>query len=123
MGLALGFVRDLGGNVMSGYEPNQPMSYQGGPGMRSYVEQSQATTVLVLGILGLVVCNILAPVAWVMGNKELEAIDAGRRSPENRQQAKIGQILGIIGTVLIIVSVLVIIAMFGLVAGTSVARS
>ena len=66
-----------------------------------YPEASQATTILVLGILGLIICGILAPVAWIMGKNELEAIDSGRRPPENRGTANAGRILGIIGTVLI----------------------
>ena len=66
-----------------------------------YPEQSQATTILILGILGLIVCGILAPFAWVMGKKELAAIDSGLRSPENRSTANAGKILGIIGTVLL----------------------
>lgn len=73
-----------------------------------YPEPSQATTVLVLGILGLVLCGILAPFAWVMGNRELEAIDAGRRSPENRGTANAGRILGIIGTVILGAGLLVL---------------
>lgn len=67
----------------------------------AYPETSQATTVLVLGIIGVVLCQILGPFAWVMGNKELEAIDAGRRAPENRGTANAGKILGIIATVLL----------------------
>lgn len=74
----------------------------------SYPEQSQATTILVLGILGIVICGILAPFAWSMGNKELAAIDAGRRPPENRGTANAGKILGIIGTVLLAIGVVVI---------------
>lgn len=67
----------------------------------AYPEQSQATTVLVLGILAVVLCQILGPFAWVMGNNELAGIDAGRRPPENRGTANAGRILGIIGTVLL----------------------
>ncbi|MDP9144998.1 MAG: DUF4190 domain-containing protein [Actinomycetota bacterium] len=66
-----------------------------------YPEASQATTALVLGILGIVVCQVLAPFAWVMGNKEMQAIDAGRRPPENRGSANAAKILGIVGTVLL----------------------
>jgi hypothetical protein len=73
----------------------------------AYPESSQATTVLVLGIIGIVLCQILGPFAWVMGNKELEAIDAGRRPPENRGTANAGKILGIIATVLLAVGVVV----------------
>jgi len=81
----------------------------------SYPEQSQATTVLVLGILGIVICGILAPFAWNMGNKELAAIDAGRRPPENRGTANAGRILGIVGSVLLGIAVIFLIL---LVVGT-----
>jgi TRAP-type C4-dicarboxylate transport system permease small subunit len=72
----------------------------------AYPERSQATTALVLGILGLVCCGILAPVAWYLGHQELEKIAAGRVSPENQGMAKAGQILGIIGTVILGLAVL-----------------
>jgi uncharacterized Tic20 family protein len=75
----------------------------------SYPEASQATTVLVLGIIGIVLCQLLGPVAWVMGNNELAAIDAGRRAPENRGTANAGRILGIISTVLLAIGVLIIV--------------
>lgn len=80
-----------------------------------YPESSQATTVLVLGILGLVVCGVLGPIAWSMGNTELSAIDAGRRPPENRGTANAGRILGIIATVFLIVGVVAILAILALV--------
>lgn len=85
----------------------QPPQFPSDPG--AYPEASQATTVLVLGILGLVICGILGPFAWSMGNKELEAIDAGRRDPTNRGTANAGKILGIISTVLLVVAVVVMI--------------
>lgn len=81
----------------------------------AYPEASQATTVLVLGIIGIVLCQFLGPVAWVMGNNELAAIDAGRRAPENRGTANAGRILGIISTVLLAIGVLLIVL---LIAGT-----
>jgi len=86
-----------------------------------YQEDSQATTVLVLGILSLVVCQILGPIAWVMGNNELAGIDAGRRPPQNRGTAQAGRILGIIATVLMIIGVVFgfIFLVVALVAATS----
>jgi len=86
-----------------------------------YPEDSQATTILVLGILSLVVCQILGPIAWVMGNTELAGIDAGRRPPQNRGTAQAGRILGIISTVLMIIGVvfLFVFLIIGLVASTS----
>jgi hypothetical protein len=86
-----------------------------------YQEDSQATTILVLGILSLVICQILGPIAWVMGNNELAGIDAGRRPPQNRGTAQAGRILGIISTVLMIIGVafLFILLFIGLVASAS----
>jgi hypothetical protein len=80
-----------------------------------YPEKSQATTVLVLGILGLLICSVLGPVAWSMGNTELAAIDAGRRPPENRNTANAGRILGIITTVLLGIGLVIL--LFVLAAG------
>jgi hypothetical protein len=77
-----------------------------------YPEQSQATTALVLGILGIVICQILAPFAWSMGNKEMQAIDAGRRPPENRGTANAARILGIVGTVLLGIAIIGVILFF-----------
>ena len=77
-----------------------------------YPESSESTTALVLGILGIVVCGILGPFAWYIGNREVRAIDEGRRDPTNRGSANAGKILGIVGTVFlglgIIVGILVL---------------
>lgn len=70
-------------------------------------EASQATTILILGILGLVVCGLLGPVAWYMGNQELAAIDAGRRPAEGRSNANIGRILGMVTSGLMILGIVV----------------
>jgi uncharacterized membrane protein YjgN (DUF898 family) len=86
-----------------------------------YPEDSQATTVLVLGILSLVLCQILGPIAWVMGNNELAGIDAGRRPPQNRGTAQAGRILGIISTVLMIIGIVVL--FFLLIIGVFAAAS
>lgn len=70
------------------------------PQSAPYPEKSQATTTLVLGIIGLLCCGPLSVVAWVIGQNELNAIDAGRRDPNQRGTANAGRILGIVGTVL-----------------------
>lgn len=82
----------------------------------SYPESSNATTVLVLGIVGLFV-NLVAPVAWWLGNDEIKAIDAGKRAPENRSVANAGRVLGIIGTVFLVIGffVLLVFVIVGLI--------
>jgi len=75
--------------------------------MMARPEHPQATTVLILGILGLVVAGVLGPVAWFMGNKAIKECEAGTYTRTGPLTA--GRILGIIGTILLIVSVVVII--------------
>ena len=73
---------------------------------------SQAITALVLGILGVLACQLLGPFAWYLGNQELRAIREGRSSRAGEPLAMAGKVMGIIATVLIIV-VLVVIFFFG----------
>ncbi len=87
------------------------------PSDHGYPEESQATTALVLGILG-VMTTILAPIAWFIANREIEAIHSGRRSPEGLQLASTARILGIVGTVLLGVGILVLILLWGLIGMT-----
>lgn len=78
------------------------MSYTGETGgAAAYPQKSQATTALVLGILGLVCCGVLAPFAWYIGQQELKNIAAGRVPADNEGMARAGQILGIIGSVIL----------------------
>jgi hypothetical protein len=65
---------------------------------------SQAITALVLGIVGFVCCQLAAPVAWYLGNQELRSIREGRSSPAGQGMATAGKILGIIGTVLFVLT-------------------
>ena len=77
--------------------------------MAMYPEPSQAVLGLVLGIIGLVAFPLIAPFAWVVSNREIEGIDAGRRPPANRGMAVAGKVTGIIGTVLLALGVLILI--------------
>ena len=65
----------------------------------------RGNTILVLCILGLIVCGPLGIAAWVMGKGDLAKIDAGLMDPTGRGTTQAGMVLGIIGTVLIIVQV------------------
>ncbi len=62
---------------------------------------SRATTALVLGIIGIVCCQLCGPFAWWMGKQELDAVRAGSSPVSNEGMAKAGMILGIVGTVLL----------------------
>lgn len=75
---------------------------------------SQAVTALVLGIVGIVCCSLCAPVAWYMGGQELKAIQEGRSSFAGQGMAKAGQILGIVGTILMALTLLWVFFMGGM---------
>jgi hypothetical protein len=67
---------------------------------------SQAITALVLGILGLITCQLLAPIAWYLGRQESRAIREGRAPAAGQTLATLAVALGIAGTVLFVLIVL-----------------
>ncbi|MGW5385411.1 DUF4190 domain-containing protein [Nocardia sp. NPDC003963] len=73
-------------------------------------EHPQATTVLILGIIGMVFCQVVAPFAWVMGRRALNDIDASGGTLGGRSNVMVGYVLGIIGSVLLILGALAAIA-------------
>lgn len=68
-----------------------------------------ATTVFVLGLLGIVLCGIIGIFAWTQGNDYLARCRAAGVEPDGLAVA--GRIMGIIGTVLVLVQ-LALIALF-----------
>lgn len=89
----------------SGYAPQAPGQYA--------PDHPRATTVLVLGILSVVLCQVLGPFAWVMGKKTVEEIDASGGAIGGRGAANAGYVLGIVATVLLGLSLLVLVALIG----------
>lgn len=89
-------------------------------GFASGAEHPQGTLILVLGIVGLVLCQLAGPVAWIMGRNALREMDASGQQFTNRGQVKAGMICGIIATVLTVLVIALYIAMFaGLMASSS----
>ncbi len=89
----------------------------------NFVEQpapteSRAVVALVLGILGIVLCPILAPIAWAIGHGSEQQIDAAAGALSGRGLATAGKITGIIGTVLLILYVVFVIVFFVFVGWT-----
>lgn len=84
----------------------------GGIAGSAYQSPHRGSLVLTLGILALV-CNFcLVPgiMAWAFGHSDLKEIDAGRMDPEGRGMTQAGKILGMIGTILPLVIMLIYIA-------------
>jgi hypothetical protein len=79
----------------------------------AYPEPSQATTALVLGIVGIVCCGPVGIAAWVMANNELQAISSGRRDPVNEGTAKAAKVVGIVATAFIVLPLILLFLVVG----------
>jgi len=68
----------------------------------------RGTLILVLGILSLVCCGLFTGIpAWVMGGNDLKAMKAGGMDPSGETLTKVGWILGIIGTALSAIGIVI----------------
>lgn len=72
--------------------------------------------ILTFGILGLVVCAVFGVVAWVMGNNDVREMDQGYMDPSGRDLTTVGRILGIIGTVIMILQFILVFIYFCFIA-------
>lgn len=77
-----------------GYGQGQPMG-----------DHPKAQTAMILGILGLVCCQLLAIPAYIIGNNAVKEIDASGGQYGGRGMANAGKICGLIGIILLVVSI------------------
>jgi tetratricopeptide (TPR) repeat protein len=103
---------------------HQPQQYSPvGMGMGGYnpaMKPHRATTVLVLGIVGLLLCGICGIFAWIYGNKDLAEMDAGIMDPSGRSTTQIGRVLGMVTVGLMVIGFLF--TMLSIVIGIGSAR-
>ena len=89
-----------------------------GPSTPSAATQasSRAVAALVIGIVSVITCcgAVAGPVAWYLGNEELKAIRQGASPAAGEMAAKVGMILGILGSIVLIMVLLWIFLMGGL---------
>lgn len=88
-------------------QPAGPVPVPGFPLAAEPPEHPQATTILILGVLGLGGLWLTSPIAWYMGTKALAEIDAAPERYSKREFVNIGRILGMAGTILLIVGLVV----------------
>lgn len=80
--------------------PEYPGQSYESPGYAGVYPQDHpsGTTILVLGILGLLLCAPVGIAAWVMGNNALKEMEASGAVYTNVGTIKAGKILGIVAT-------------------------
>lgn len=102
--------------------PAGPPSLRGYPAASAQMDHPKGTTILVLGILGLVLCQLLAPIAYLWANKVLEQIDANPGRYRNRGSVQAGKVMGIIGSVFLILIVAWFVFVVGVVSTSGVSN-
>jgi uncharacterized membrane protein YjgN (DUF898 family) len=90
-------------NPMMGYQPAP--EYPG-------ATKNDAMTVLILGVLGIAVCQLCAPFAWARGNTYRNVCMV--HGIEQESFAIVGRVLGIVGTVLLGLTLLYVLAVIGI---------
>ncbi|MGZ5435100.1 MAG: DUF4190 domain-containing protein [Pyrinomonadaceae bacterium] len=72
----------------------------------------RGSSVLVYGILGLVLCQLLGIAAWRMGTDDLREMDLGQMDPSGRDLTNAGRILGIVATIILIFQLAIMLIVF-----------
>jgi hypothetical protein len=111
--------------------PGQPAPYPAPPGQPPYLayaqprppDHPQSTLALVLGLVAVVgafvLCGItlvVSPFAWAVGRNALKEIRASQGRLGGESNARAGMILGIIGSVLLILAIIAVIGFIILIA-------
>lgn len=113
-------------NPYAQQQPQQPYVQASPYGGQMAQPHPQSMMILIFGILSLVGFSILGPFAWYMGNNALKEIDANPAAYSDRNNVNIGKILGIIGSImliLVVIGVVLYVVFFVLMFGALAASS
>lgn len=108
-----GHVVDVPGPDLAPPPPPPPAGYPGPPPV--YADTGRATTAFVLGLLGIVLCSLCAPFAWSIGASERRRRMEVGLPPDGMATA--GYVMGIIGTILLILGAVVMLVVALLAVG------
>lgn len=88
------------------YNPYQsPMAQTNFGG--KFTEPHRGALILILGLVGILACQPVAIAAWLMGGADMKKIRAGQMDPEGQNLTQVGYILGIIGSILFALTLVV----------------
>ena len=110
------------GDQSYGQQPyGQPYGQQpyGYPQPASHPSSTTAMVLGIIGLAGILACGgvtlVLSPFAWIMGGRAVREIDAAPPGTyRGREQANAGRIMGIIGTILLIIGVVLAVGLIAL---------
>lgn len=76
------------------------------------MQPHRGALVLVMGLVGILLCPLCSPCAWIMGRKDLQLMNAGQMDGEGRGLTQVGMYLGCIITVLYLLMIVFVIAIW-----------
>jgi hypothetical protein len=85
-------------------------------------EHPQGTMILIFGILGIFI-TIFAPIAWYLGNKAKKDVQTSGVQYSNEQNISIGRMLGKVFTIIAIVSIVLVIIFWIVIAVVATGQS
>ena len=85
-------------------------------------EHPQGTMILIFGILGIFI-TIFAPIAWYLGNKAKQDVQTSGIQYSNEQNISIGRMLGKVFTIIAIVSIVLVIIFWIVIAVVATGQS
>ena len=104
------------------YGAPQPGYGYGPPALPNHPSATTALVLSLIGLAGIAFCGgitlVLSPFAWQIGAKSVREIDANPGVYGGRDQANAGRIMGIIGTVLLVLGFLLLVGLIALVAAS-----
>jgi len=105
------------------YGQQSPMPYGQQPyTMPPVQEHPQGTMILIFGILGIFI-TIFAPIAWYLGNKAKQDVQTSGIQYSNEQNISIGRMLGKVFTIIAIVSIVLVIIFWIVIAVVATGQS
>ena len=106
------------GQAPYGQQPQAPYSYA--PQLPPHPSANTAMVLGIIALAGIAMCGgitlVLSPFAWGIGSRAVREIDASQGTYGGRGAAQAGKIMGIVGTILLILGVL----FFALIIGVAV---
>jgi hypothetical protein len=109
------------------YGAPQPGYGYGPPAPPNHPSATTALVLSLIGLAGILFCGgitlVLSPFAWRIGAKAVREIDANPGVYGGRDQANAGRIMGIIGTVLLVLGFLLTIGFIALLTASSASTS
>jgi uncharacterized Tic20 family protein len=77
-------------------------------------EPHRGQTILLLGIVAIAFVHLMGPFVWWMGSVDLKKMREGRMDRRGESETRLGYILGIITTVLLVIGMLIGLMIFAM---------